>query len=93
MKKGNFCPLLKKECIGLECAWITQIRGTNPNTGAEIDEWGCSIGWLPVLLVEGSNQQRHTTAAVESFRNETVRGKEQLIALSENKNSETKLIG
>jgi hypothetical protein len=32
--------------------------------------------WLPVLLIENSQQQRQTGAAVESFRNETVRNAE-----------------
>ena len=46
------------------------MRGNNPNTGKEIDEWSCAMTWLPVLLVENSQQQRQTGAAVESFRNE-----------------------
>lgn len=73
IKPGNYCPLLKKECIGLPCAWFTQVRGHNPNTGQEIDEWACAIGWLPILLIENSQQQRSTGAAVESFRNEMVK--------------------
>ena len=52
------------------------MRGTNPNTGKEVDEWGCAVTWLPVLLIENSQQQRHTGAAVESFRNEMVRANE-----------------
>ena len=72
IKQGNFCPLLQKECIGLQCAWITQIRGTDPQTGKEVDEWDCAVKWMPMLLVENSQQQRHTSAAVESFRNEVV---------------------
>lgn len=73
LKPGNFCPLLKKDCVGLKCAWFTQMRGVNPNTGKEVDEWGCAVAWLPMLLVENSQQQRHTGAAVESFRNEVVK--------------------
>ena len=76
LKPGNFCPLIKKDCMGIQCSWFTQMRGTNPNTGKEIDEWGCAITWLPVLLVENSNQQRQTGAAVESFRNEMVKANE-----------------
>lgn len=56
----------------MQCSWFTQIRGTNPNTGKEIDEWGCAIAWMPILTIENSQQQRHTGAAVESFRNEVV---------------------
>lgn len=76
LKPGNFCPLLKKECIGLQCSWFMQVRGTNPNTGKEVDEWACSIAWLPMLMIENSQQQRQTGAAVESFRNEMVKANE-----------------
>ena len=50
-----------------------KIRGTNPNTGEELDDYGCAIAWLPVLMIENSQQQRQTGAAVESFRNEMVK--------------------
>jgi hypothetical protein len=88
IKPGTFCPLIKKDCIQLKCAWFIQLRGMNPNTGKEIDEWGCSIAWLPVLMVENSQQQRQTGAAVESFRNEMVRANEtgQQILLENMKN-------
>jgi hypothetical protein len=76
LKPGDYCPLVKKDCLGLKCAWFTQVRGTNPNTGKEVDEWGCAISWLPILMIENSNQQRQTGAAVESFRNEMVRANE-----------------
>jgi hypothetical protein len=61
----------------LDCAWFIQVRGINPNTGKEVDEWACSMAWLPILLIENSQQQRQTGAAVESFRNEMVRSNEQ----------------
>lgn len=74
--KAN-CPLDGfKPCRQLECAWFMKVRGTNPNTGQEIDDYGCSVAWLPVLMIENSQQQRSTGAAVESFRNEMVRANE-----------------
>ncbi len=76
LKNGNYCPLVQKDCIGLQCAWFTQVRGHNPNTGKEVDEWACAVTWLPMLLIENSNQQRSTSAAVESFRNEMVKSNE-----------------
>lgn len=76
IKPGNYCPMVKKDCLGVQCSWFTQVRGHNPNTGAEVDEWGCAIAWLPVLMIENSQQQRQTGAAVESFRNEMVRANE-----------------
>ena len=72
IETGTYCPLIKKDCIQTKCAWFTQVRGTHPQTGQEVDEWGCAISWMPVLLIENSQQQRQTGAAVESFRNEMV---------------------
>ena len=72
----NYCPLIKKKCIGNKCAWHTTIRGHNPNTGGEVDESGCVISFLPMLMIENSQQQRATGAATESFRNEMVKAKE-----------------
>jgi len=73
LEQGKYCPLIQKDCIGLQCSWFTQIRGMNPNTGEPVDEWGCAITWLPMLTIENSQQQRHTASAVESFRNEVVK--------------------
>jgi hypothetical protein len=73
MKKGNFCPLIKKDCIENKCQWYCQVRGVNPNTGEPVDEWQCAVNLLPILLIENSQQQRSTNAAVESFRNESVK--------------------
>ena len=74
--KAN-CPLDGfKPCKQLECAWFIKIAGTNPNTGKEVEEWGCSMAWMPMLMIENSQQQRSTSAAVESFRNEMVKNNE-----------------
>ncbi len=70
---GTLCPLLNKACVKHDCTWYTQVRGHNPNTGAEIDQYSCAVAWLPILMIENSQQQRQTSAAVESFRNEMVR--------------------
>ena len=77
IKPGNYCPLIKKDCIGLKCAWYAQIRGTNSNTGQTVDEWGCAVTWMPVLAVEVAQKSNQTGAAVESFRNEVVRANQQ----------------
>jgi hypothetical protein len=77
IKPGDFCPLIKKDCIGLKCAWFTQLRGMNPNTGEELDEWGCAVTWMPVLAVEIAQKSNQTGAAVESFRNEVVKENQQ----------------
>lgn len=77
IESKNQCPLNNFEpCKQLDCAWFMQIRGTNPNTGQDIDDWGCSIAWMPILLIENSQMSRQTGAAVESFRNEMVKSNE-----------------
>lgn len=75
---GHKCEEIKDNAIH-RCAWYTKLVGENPNTGTKIDEWGCSMSWLPVLLVENSQQQLHTGAAVESFRNEMVKANEHIL--------------
>jgi hypothetical protein len=74
--KAN-CPLDGfNPCRQLECAWFMKIKGKDPQSEKEIEEWGCSIAWMPMLMIENSQQQRGTQAAVESFRNEMVKNNE-----------------
>ena len=56
-----------------ECEWWVHVRGKHPQGEEIIDHWGCAIAWMPVLMIENSQQQRQTGAAVESFRNEMVK--------------------
>lgn len=84
----NNCPIAGfQPCKQLECSWFMQVRGINPNTGEEVDDWSCAMAWLPMLLIENSQQQRQTGAAVESFRNEMVKSSDSnqqlLIALAQ----------
>lgn len=72
----KWCPLIKKNCIEKKCSWYMHVRGMNPNTGEDVDHWDCAVSWMPMLLIENSQQQRSTGAAVESFRNEMVKSHE-----------------
>lgn len=77
--KSN-CPLNNFEpCKELDCAWFIKISGHNPNTGKDVEDWGCAMAWMPVLSIENSQMQRQTGAAVESFRNEMVRANESSV--------------
>jgi hypothetical protein len=95
LKNGTFCPLIKKDCIGLTCAWYTRVQGYDTNSGNQIDNYECAISWLPMLLIENSGQQRSTGAAVESFRNEMVKANEVntklILAANSNKTQQPKL--
>jgi hypothetical protein len=65
-----------KKCLSLvtkgTCKRWLQIQGKNPNTGEDINRSNCIDDWTPLLLMENSQMQRQTGAAVESFRNEMV---------------------
>ncbi len=75
------CPLLNKPCVGSECMWATKMRGFDPQTNAEIDEEGCAIVWLPTLLTQNIQANHQTGAAVESFRNETMKAHSDLASV------------
>lgn len=68
---GSKCEEIRDNTM-YRCAWFIQLAGRNPNTGEDVDERGCAMAWVPILLVENSMQQRGTAAAIESFRNEVV---------------------
>jgi hypothetical protein len=87
--EGLVCPLHKKpmEQVCHKCPWWTQVRGKHPQSHEEIDRWGCAMAWLPMMLIENSQTQRQTGAAVESFRNEMVRSNERAIALLPGRNA------
>lgn len=72
LESGKFCPLIKKDCVGLQCAWFKQVRGTNPQNGADVDEWDCAIALLPMLVISTAQEVRQGAAATESLRNHVV---------------------
>ncbi len=81
---GIFCPLIKDDCMKFKCNFFTKLVGAHPQTGVTVDEWDCAIKWLPLLLVEGAKESRHTSAAINSFRNEMVRGQQNVLGMVEN---------
>ena len=89
------CPLLNKKCIKHNCVWYNMLQGKHPQTGLDVQEWGCSIAWIPLLLVENSQQIVQTKAATESFRNEMVKGQNvmnNILAASPKTRNEMKTI-
>lgn len=71
------CPAtgMKKKCIKLytHCPKWINVQGNHPQTGETVNQWDCADTWVPILLVENSQQQRQTSAAIGSFRNEMVK--------------------
>tara|TARA_R110002012_G_scaffold108670_1_gene251458 strand:- start:9293 stop:9754 length:462 start_codon:yes stop_codon:yes gene_type:complete len=85
------CPLLNKKCIKHQCIWYNMLQGKHPQSGANVQEWGCSIAWIPLLLVENTGKQVQTNSAVESFRNEMVKANMVTLALVNEQNKKEKV--
>ena len=93
LKPKNGCPLHNFEpCKQLDCAWFTKIAGKNPQGQKEVEEWGCAITFMPILMVANTNSNTRTQAAVESFRNKMVSQQEELLQLAKQGDIDTKLI-
>jgi len=45
------------------------VRGTHPQTGAEISQPACAVAWIPLLMIDQTQQIRHQAAAAEQARN------------------------
>ena len=81
------CHRLVRKChdgvVKHHCQLWMQIRGRDPQTGAEIDRWSCADALVPTLLIENAQMSRQTGAAVESLRNEITGAKIQIRDLIE----------
>lgn len=79
-----------------DCPKFVRLTGLNPNTGVPEDKVGCVDSFLPLLLIENSQQQRQTAGAIESMRNALVqiRGAEldEMRALARAANGRLKVI-
>ena len=73
----TFCPL-GSECETVKdgkihkCMWHIKVVGTDPQTGEDVDQYGCAMAWMPLIAVSTGKQIHSNTAAIESFRNEMV---------------------
>lgn len=75
----NVCPLgckceeIKGNAI-FRCHWYIALSGKEPQSeNVYKDEWRCALAWMPIMLVENAQTNRGQTAALESFRNESVK--------------------
>ncbi len=79
-----YCPFWRQKMSKVchTCPMWQMLRGVHPQTGEPIpDEWNCALAHSTKLMIENSQQQRQTGAAVESFRNEMVEANRLSIAL------------
>jgi len=83
---GSTCEEVKDDKIH-RCRWYTKVIGKNPQSEEQIEEWNCAIAWLPILQVETSQTNRGQTSALESFRNETIKGQKTFNTLVQQRNN------
>jgi len=81
--EGPVCPLHRKDVslVCHKCPWWSLVRGKNPQSEELIDDWRCAIALLPMLMIENSQMQRQTGAAVETLRNGIVEAAEQAMQI------------
>lgn len=77
------CHRLARKCrdgvVNEYCQLWINVRGRDPQTGTEMDRWGCADGFMPMLTIECAQQMRQAGAAIESFRNEVVKANEETV--------------
>jgi hypothetical protein len=52
-----------------KCRQWVHLFGKDPQSEKTIDQWDCSIAWLPTIGAENSQMMRHAGAATEQVRN------------------------
>ena len=69
---GMLCPLWRKACVKAchTCEFWDHVSGKNPQTGAEMDTWACTLKMQTYLSIENTLAQRQTTASIDRFRDE-----------------------
>jgi hypothetical protein len=84
--EGMICPLHKEDMSKVchRCPWWFMVRGKDPQSEKQIDQWGCAIGFLPILLIEGTQQTHQAGAAIESLRNVVDSTGNNLVSLAMN---------
>jgi hypothetical protein len=87
---GSECEEIRDNKI-YRCMWYTKVVGEDPNTGEIIDDWSCAISWMPTLQIEMSRTNRSQSVALESFRNETVKGQAEFNRLVKSKTNSLSL--
>ena len=72
---GLVCPFHRKDTSKVchVCPLWTQVRGADPQSGREIDDWRCAMAWLPTLILDGSQQTRQTGASADKVATEVAK--------------------
>jgi hypothetical protein len=64
-----------------KCDHWMHVRGRNPNTGEDIDDWKCAESWAPIFLMSIVQKLNELGAAIESLRNEGAKAHEESMTI------------
>ena len=64
LKQGDLCPLIGESCRQLECMWYTKVSGVHPQTGEQVEEYGCAVAWIPFLQMDNTMHVNQAGAAI-----------------------------
>jgi len=72
---GLICPFRGKDTSKVchTCPLWTQVRGSDPQTGREIEDWRCAMAWLPTLVLDGSQQTRQAAGSADKTATEVAK--------------------
>jgi len=83
-RKCHLCHF-EKSCRELvlsgACERWAQIKGTHPQTGADLDQWGCIDDLQHLLLLEIGNQTSKVSVELNVLRNETAKAHQEHTAM------------
>lgn len=71
--------------------WV-HISGKDPQSSIVFEKFGCADSFVPLLLIENSQQQRQTGKAIESFSNEIVLTGNRLVSIADSVPKQVKVI-
>lgn len=81
---GTYCPLWRRDVSKVchTCEWYIKLEGTHPQNGSRIDEWGCSIAFMPILQIESSQQSRQAGASADKVATEVRKFHQSMVGLN-----------
>lgn len=65
---GSVCEEIKEDALH-RCAWYDEVKGQNPQSGEDVNEWKCSHSWATMIGLENNKITLSGVAATEQVRN------------------------
>lgn len=78
------CPMHQKAMVKVchTCPLWMSLRGKNPQTGEELDDWNCAMAWGPLLAVNAAREMAMLGAEMNAMRNETKKASDEHLTMA-----------